>query len=87
MERKLSGRVQAPEREGAMPAIESNWMDLIGHHLRADGATIAREELPRRWNELIQSLNERERQRDEREKAQTLPERKKKVRREIPRER
>ena len=50
-----------------MPAIETNWMSLIGERLRADGATIAREELPRRWSELIQCLNERERQREERQ--------------------
>jgi hypothetical protein len=57
-----------------MPAI-----DLIGERLRADGATIAREELPRRWIELIQYLNERERQRD---KAQARPEGQRRDRRE-----
>ena len=63
-----------------MPAIETNWMSLIGERLRSDGATIAREELPRRWIELY--LNERERQREEREKAQALREGEKKGRRE-----
>jgi hypothetical protein len=48
-----------------MPAIEANWMNLIGERLRADGATITREELPRRWVDLLQYLNERERQRGE----------------------
>ena len=48
-----------------MPAIETNWMNLIGERLRADGATIAHEELPRRWVDLILYLNERERQRGE----------------------
>lgn len=61
-----------------MPAIETNWMCLIGERLRADGAAIAREELPRRWIELIVYLNEQERQRDEREKAQALREGEKK---------
>jgi hypothetical protein len=55
---------------------------LIGARLRADGAAIAREELPRRWIELILSLNERERQREEREKAQALRQGEKKGRRE-----
>jgi hypothetical protein len=59
-------------------------MSLIGERLRADGATIAHEELPRRWIELILYLNERERerQREEREKAQALREGEKKGRRE-----
>ena len=70
-----------------MPAIETNWMSLnwmslIGERLRSEGATIAREELPRRWIELILHLNERERQREEREKAQALRQGEKKGRRE-----
>ena len=64
-----------------MPAIETNWVNLIGQRLRADGAPIAREELPRRWIELIQCLNERELLR-EGWKAQALPEGEKKHRRE-----
>jgi hypothetical protein len=65
-----------------MPGIETNWMNLIGARLRADGAAIAREELPRRWIELILYLNERERQREEREKAQALRQGEKKGHRE-----
>lgn len=57
-------------------------MNLIGARLRADGAAIAREELPRLWIELILYLNEREREREEREKAQALREGEKKGRRE-----
>ena len=47
-----------------MPVIETNWIRLIGKHLRAQSDDLTRDELPRRWVDLIRFLDERERKRD-----------------------
>jgi hypothetical protein len=47
-----------------MPPIETNWVKLFGKHLRRESEESTRDELPRRWIDLIQALDERERKRD-----------------------
>jgi len=47
-----------------MPVIETNWMRLFGKHLRGESEDLTRDELPRRWVDLIHFLDERERKRD-----------------------
>jgi hypothetical protein len=47
-----------------MPVIETNWMRLIGKHLRGESEDLTRDEIPRRWVDLILFLDERERKRD-----------------------
>ena len=47
-----------------MPITETNWTRLIGKHLRKESEDVTRDELPRRWIDLILFLDEQERERD-----------------------
>jgi hypothetical protein len=38
-----------------------SWMRLIGERLRSENEDLTRDDLPRRWVDLIHSLNEQER--------------------------
>jgi len=44
-----------------MPVIETNWMRLIGEHLRGESEDLTHDDLPRRWVDLIHYLDKQER--------------------------
>jgi hypothetical protein len=44
-----------------MPVIETNWIKLIGQRFRSESD--ARDNLPRRWIDLVRFLDEEERKR------------------------
>jgi hypothetical protein len=52
--------------------LQDKWYSLIGKKLRDESKSVTEEPLPRRWIELIQHLDEQERQR-ERASAPVLP--------------
>jgi hypothetical protein len=58
-----------------MRETETNWIKLLGKHLRNEGDDLTQEELPRRWVDLIKYLDEQERKGQVQEGEDRLPDR------------